>query len=175
MINIKSIKMEKNEVVIINNMITLSLVPGNSALPLLQGDAIKISGIISKSPDGFSAGNSGYNQRTYRNDILYVQPGIVIPHETQLPSCYLAAAGAMYWKTSYPISHENKVYEEEENTKYWKHGEIIFNKECGEITFAGVNETVEKLWEDISKPLLEKQLKEIEIGTKRVYEEIKEI
>jgi len=164
---VKTITIDDEQVLIIRSPsgaeVYITTVPGNSALPETEGKALKISGTLNDLPTGYSAGNSGYKFRKYRMDTVYVQPGIVIPHESQLPKCYIMAAGAMFWRTSYPISHPNKLYEEEENSMYWKHGEIVFNEESGEITFPKINQEVIKLWQEVSSPLLQKQLREIEM------------
>lgn len=94
MVNVKIIDIDENDVFIIRTKngganVTLSLVEGSSALPIEVGQAIKISGMLSASPIGYSPGNSSYNFRKYREDYVFVQPGIVIPHESQLPRCYI--------------------------------------------------------------------------------------
>lgn len=54
---------------------------------------------------------------------------------------------------------------------FWKHGEIVYNKDEGEITFSEVSKDVIELWRTVSFPLLQKQLKDIEFDKmKRVYQ-----
>lgn len=159
--NVKTEIIDENDVLIIKSkggaMVTVSLVKGNSAYPRHDGHAIKISGTLASSSMGYSPGNSGYGFRKYRQNKVFIQPGTVIPHESQVPRCYLVAAGAMFWRTS------SRVYDEqEENAMYWRHGELVFNKEEGEITFPQIDAEVIRLWETVSYPLLQKQLKEIE-------------
>lgn len=160
--DIKKITVHENELLIINGKVAVSVVVGSSALPITHDNALKISGNIDTTPYGYSPGNSGYRFKGFDPHSVFVQPGIQIPYESQLPLCYLVASGAMYWRISHPISHQNKIHEEEENTMYWKHGEIVYNNETGESTFHEINDTVKKLWEEVSFPLLQRQLEEIQ-------------
>lgn len=162
-IKIRKINVGREDVIILSSKdgaaATVTTVASSSAHPVIEGDGLRILGDLSLFQCGYHEG-SPTSYRRYRHETRYVWPGTIIPHEDQVPEAYTVAIGAMYWE-SHPDHPVTKQFDEDVKMRYWR----IVYRDNGTYTFwNSITPVAEKLWHDVSLPLLSKTLKEIEDG-----------